>query len=204
MTKMKLFSGNSVDPEFILNRTNFVIQITHIFETVMNPSIVQNFVAQFSMFNSLLSKKNFLACCTNNNSNMQQKNLRSSQNSSLLSKPSPKLLLNQFYNTNLENSNGPKNKQSSKYFDIDKINNIKTPNENKSLSLFLINAQFLINSLTNFDIIALRETRITKKVSLLNDLNLNKYSCEFTPTKTLQVPLFFTFQIICLIDDVTT
>ena len=84
------------------------------------------------------------------------------------------------------------------------MNNIKTPNENKSLSLFLINAQFLINSLTNFDIIALRETRITKKVYLLNDLNLNKYSCEFTPTKTLQVPLFFTFQIICLIDDVTT
>ena len=36
----------------------------------------------------------------------------------------------------------------------------------------------------NFDIIATGETRITKQVSLLNNLNLNNYSFEFTPTKT--------------------
>ena len=36
----------------------------------------------------------------------------------------------------------------------------------------------------SFDIIAVSETRITKQVSLLNNLNLNHYSSEFTPTET--------------------
>ena len=30
----------------------------------------------------------------------------------------------------------------------------------------------------------MRETRITKQLSLLNNLNLNNYSFEFTPTGT--------------------
>ena len=33
-------------------------------------------------------------------------------------------------------------------------------------------------------IIAIGETRITKQISLLNNLNLNNYSFEFTPTET--------------------
>ena len=37
---------------------------------------------------------------------------------------------------------------------------------------------------TKFDIIAINETRITRQVSLLNNLNLNNYSFEFTPTET--------------------
>ena len=36
----------------------------------------------------------------------------------------------------------------------------------------------------NFDIIAISETKITKQVSLLNNLNLNNYSFEFTPSET--------------------
>ena len=36
----------------------------------------------------------------------------------------------------------------------------------------------------SFDIITLSETRITKNVSLLNYLNLNNHSFEFTPTQT--------------------
>ena len=35
-----------------------------------------------------------------------------------------------------------------------------------------------------FDIIAISETRITRQASLLNNLNLNNYSFEFTPTET--------------------
>ena len=35
-----------------------------------------------------------------------------------------------------------------------------------------------------FEIIAVSETRITKQVSLLNNLNLNNYNFEFTPTET--------------------
>ena len=36
----------------------------------------------------------------------------------------------------------------------------------------------------DFDIIAISETRILKQVSLFNNLNLNYYSFEFTPTET--------------------
>ena len=45
--------------------------------------------------------------------------------------------------------------------------------------------QHLLNcTKKSFDIIAISETRITKQVSLLNNLNLNNYSFEFTPTET--------------------
>ena len=84
---------------------------------------------------------------------------------------------------------------SSKYYDIDEIHNVEIPNKNKSLSLFHINAcsynrnfddhQHLLSwAKNNFDIVRVTETRITKKLSLLNNLNPNNYSYEFTPTKT--------------------
>ena len=64
----------------------------------------------------------------------------------------------------------------------------------KSLSLFHINTcslnknfddlQHLLScTKTKFDIIAIRETRITKQLPLTNNLNLNDYSFEFTPTE---------------------
>ena len=75
------------------------------------------------------------------------------------------------------------------------MSNTEIPHKNKSLSLFHLNAcslkkifddlQHLLNcTKIFFDIIAISETRITKQVSLLNNLNLNNYSFEFTPTKT--------------------
>ena len=75
------------------------------------------------------------------------------------------------------------------------MHNLKIPHKNKSLSLFHINAcslnkifddlQHLLSSTKKvFDIIAVSDTRITKEVSLLNNLNLNHYSFEFTPTET--------------------
>ena len=75
------------------------------------------------------------------------------------------------------------------------MHNIEIPHNNKSLSLFHINAcslnkhfddlQHLLScTKRNFDIIAISEKRITKQVSLLNNLNLNNYSFEFTPTET--------------------
>ena len=73
------------------------------------------------------------------------------------------------------------------------MNNIEITHNNKLLSLFHINACSLNK---NFDIIAISETRITKQISLLNNLNLNNYSFEFTPTEPLQVVLFFTLLII--------
>ena len=73
--------------------------------------------------------------------------------------------------------------------------NMEILHKNKSLSLFHINAfsldkyfdnlQYLLSSTEEiFDVIAISETRITKKVSLSNNLNLNKYSLEFTPAET--------------------
>ena len=75
------------------------------------------------------------------------------------------------------------------------MHNIEIPHKNKSQSLFRINVcslnknyddlQHLLSSTKNiFDITAISETRITKQVSLLNNLNLNNYSFEFTPTET--------------------
>ena len=75
------------------------------------------------------------------------------------------------------------------------MHNIEIPYKNKSLFLFHINAcslnknfddiqDLLSCTKTKFDIIAISETRITKQVSLLNNLNLNNCSFEFTPTET--------------------
>ena len=75
------------------------------------------------------------------------------------------------------------------------MHNVGISSENKSLSLFHINACSLNKSFddfqsllsctkTNFNITGVTETRITKQLSFLNNFNLNNYSYEFTPTKT--------------------
>ena len=75
------------------------------------------------------------------------------------------------------------------------MRNIEIPHKNKLLSLFHIHAcslnknfddlQHLLScTKTKFDTVAISETRITRQVSLLNNLNLNNYSFEFTPTET--------------------
>ena len=43
-------------------------------------------------------------------------------------------------NATPENNNDPENISSSKYYDIDRMDNVEIPNKNKSLSLFNINA----------------------------------------------------------------
>ena len=103
--------------------------------------------------------------------------------------------MNQFNNATPENSNDPEKISSSKYYDIEKMHNIEIPQKNKSSSLFHINScslnknfhdlQHLLScTQTKFDIIAISETRITNQVFLSNNLNLNNYSFEFTPTET--------------------
>ena len=148
--------------------------------------------------NSLTSNKNFLDCCTNTDNNSTHWiDLENDNNSSLSSKPSSnlELLVNQFNNATPENTNDPKKVCSSKYYDFEERNNIEIPHKNKSLSLFHINAcslnknfddlQHLLNcTKIFFDIIAISEAKITKQVSLLNNLNLNNYSFEFTPAET--------------------
>ena len=75
------------------------------------------------------------------------------------------------------------------------MHNSKIPHKNILLSIFHVNACSLNKSFDDhqhllsctkkkFGIIEISETRITKQVSLLNRLNLNNYSFEFTPTET--------------------
>ena len=104
--------------------------------------------------------------------------------------------MNQFNNnTSPEDNTDPENVVKSKYYDIDEIQTMKTPNEDESLALFRINPCFLnkhfddlehLLSCTNknFDVITITETKTTKNVSLTNNLTINIFSFEFTPTES--------------------
>ena len=93
------------------------------------------------------------------------------------------------------NSDDPENTVSSKYYDIDALQNLKITNNSNSLSLFYTNACSLsknfddlqhLLSCTNkiFDIIAITKTRITENVSITNSLSIKHYSIGFTPTES--------------------
>ena len=117
--------------------------------------------------------------------------------SSLLLKPSEnlKLLVNQFNNASPEDNTDPENVLQSKYYDTDELQNMEIPNKVKPLALFHINAcslnknfvdleHFLSCTSKNFDVIAVTETRITKNVSLTNNLTMNNFSFEFFSTES--------------------
>ena len=97
----------------------------------MNSGIARNFAAQFFVFNSLSSNKNFLACCTSTDSNIiQWKDLENDHDSSLPLKPSSnlELLVNQFNNATPEKSTDPE--KTSKYHDIEEMYNIEISHKN--------------------------------------------------------------------------
>ena len=105
------------------------------------------------------------------------------------------LLFNQFNNSSPEQQNDPENVVNSRYFDTDQIQSLKFSRKEKSLSYFHINACSLNKNFDdlvyllkcankNFDIIAVSETRISKKTSLTCNINLNNYSFETTPTES--------------------
>ena len=87
-----------------------------------------------------LNNQNFLNFIGNNNTttSSETKNL----NSSLLWKPPPDLplLFNQFNNAISENRSNPENVIQSKYYNIDKLQKLKIPTKENSLSLFQINS----------------------------------------------------------------
>ena len=78
-------------------------------------------------------------------------------------------------------------------YDMDEMHNVGISNKKKTWSLFQINPcslnknfedlQYLL-SCTKIILTGVSETRVTKQLSLLNNLNLNNYSYEFTPTET--------------------
>ena len=91
-------------------------------------------------FNSLSSNKNVLACCTNTDNNTTQWiDLENDHINSLSLKPSSNLeiLENQFNNATPENNNDPEKICSSKYYDIEEMDNIEIPHKNKSFPCFI-------------------------------------------------------------------
>ena len=119
--------------------------------------------------------------------------LKKSSSLSIKASSNLKLLLNKFNNATQKSSNDPGKISSSIYYDIVETHDIEIPHKNKSLSLFHITACFLnkhfddlqhLLSCTSkiLDTIAISEIRTQNK--LLNNLNLNYYSFEFTPTDT--------------------
>ena len=118
----------------------------------------------------------------------------SNKNSSVLLKSplSLELLFNQYNNSSPEQQNDPDNVVNSRYFNIDQIQSLEFCQKEKSFSLFHINTCSLNKNFDdlvyllkctnkNFDIIAVSETRISKKTSLTSNINLNNYYFETTP-----------------------
>ena len=124
----------------------------------------------------------------------------SNKNSSVLLKPplSLELLFNQYNNSSPEQQNDPENVVNSRYFEFQSLEfcqKEKSLSLSLSLSLFHINACSLSKNFDNlvyllkctkknFDIIAVSETRISKKTSLTSNINLNNYYFETTPTES--------------------
>ena len=142
-----------------------------------------------------MNSQNFLNFIGNNDTitSSETNNL----NSSLLLKPPPDLtlLFNQFNNAISENPSDPENVVQSKYYDIDELQKLKISNKENSPSLFHINScslnknfeelQNLLQSTNiNFDVIAITETRIPKNVVSTENIVLNNYSFEHTPTES--------------------
>ena len=89
----------------------------------------------------------------------------------------------------------PENVIQSKYYDIDELQQLKISNKEKSFSFFHINSclqnknfeelQNLLQSTnTQFDLIAITETRITKKTYVTQNIELSNYSFEHTLTES--------------------
>ena len=84
-----------------------------------------------------LNKQKFLGFVNNNNDNNNESKI---SNSYLILKPppDPALLFNQFNNVIPENNSDPENMIQNKYRDIDELQQLKFPNEEKSLSFFIL------------------------------------------------------------------
>ena len=83
----------------------------------------------------------------------------------------------------------------SKYYDTDELQQLKISNKERSFSFFHINScllnknfeelQNLLQSTnTQFDLIAITETRIMKKTSVTQNIELSNYSFEHTLTES--------------------
>ena len=103
-------------------------------------------------------------------------------------------LFNEFNSFSSDINNTPENVINSNYYDIDQLQTLKEFTVKSSLSLFHLNTSSLSKNIddfehliqstkTDFDIIAVSESRITKNKLPPIDINIPNYSYEFCPTK---------------------
>ena len=101
------------------------------------------------------------------------------------------------FNDTTENhrNRDPDNAVKCRYYDIEEIQTLNIPNKSKSLFMFHISTcslsknfddlEYLLKTTNmNFDIIAISETRITKNINKMSNINLNNYAFEVTPTES--------------------
>ena len=133
-----------------------------------------------------------------NSSNTQNKYIDQGNSSNLVLKPPLNLnsLFNQFNTSSqIHDFKDPENVVNCKYYNLEEVQTIKIPNKKNSLSLFHINAcslsknfddlEYLLKTAnTNFDIIAISETRILKNIKIVKNINIPNFSYEFTPTES--------------------
>ena len=201
---IKQFYATSFKHGSISNVTILTIWIINIYK-VVGSHIASLLVPMPFPFGNL-NNQNFLNVIGNNNTitSSEKNNL----NGFLLLKPPPGLALffNQFNKSISENRSDPENVISISYmsqvlqnfqstYDVYELQKLKIPNIRRTLSLFHINScslnknfeelQNLLQSTNiNFDVIAITETRIPKNVSVTQNIVLNNYSFEHTPTES--------------------
>ena len=105
-------------------------------------------------------------------------------------------MISPFINTNRENDNTDfENILSSEYFDIEHIQKLKIPKQRKTLSLFHLNTCGLIKNFDDlqhvlhfanksFDFITRATTRIDRNIYSTNNLFLDIFFIELTPTES--------------------
>ena len=141
----------------------------------------------------------------------------SSKNSSIHLTPPPNLalLFNQFNKTSPEQNIDPENVANSRFFGIDEIQVLKLHDKKNSLSFFHVNAcslnknfddlEYLLKCTNkSFNIIAVTETRISKKTSLICNINLKTVLLNQLSQNPQQVEHFSIFLIVSHINHALT
>ena len=142
-----------------------------------------------------------------NSHNIQNKNNNEDNSSNLILKPPPNLnsLFNQFNNSaQIQDFKDPENDFKCKYYNPEEVQTMEIPNKKSSLSLFHINTcslsknfeylEYLLKTTnTNFDIIAISDTRILKTSNIVKNINIPNFSykCTLSESKTQESLLYF-------------
>ena len=119
-----------------------------------------------------------------------------SKESCLTLKPPKNLshLFNEFNSFSSDINNTPENVINSNYYDVDQLQTLKEFTDKSSLSLFHLNTSSLSKNIydfehliqsakTDFEIIAISESRITENKLPPTDISIPNYSYEFCPTE---------------------